>query len=186
MIGKPSRDTCNECGKFKYLAVKSKKLCTSCNNALKKTKPKKKTVKEEPKKKVVSVRTLIKKFDRVFSIYIRLRKAKSNGEVKCFTCDKKMHWRSSQCGHFMSRRFMSTRFHERNCEVQCYGCNIMMSGNQYIYGLRLDEEYGEGTAESMFKESKKVSKMVSQDLIILIKEYEAKIDDLRKKLGIWD
>jgi hypothetical protein len=52
--------------------------------------------------------------------------------------------------------------------------------------LRLDEEYGEGTAESMLKESKKVSKMVSQDLIILIKEYEAKIDDLRKKLGIWD
>jgi hypothetical protein len=62
----------------------------------------------------------------------------------------------------------------------------MMSGNQYIYGLRLDEEYGEGTAESMLKESKKVSKMVSQDLIILIKEYEVKIDDLRKKLGIWD
>jgi hypothetical protein len=186
MISKPSRDNCVECGKFKYMAVKSKKLCSSCNNALKKTKTKVKKVTKEPAKKIASVRTLIKKLDRVFSIYIRLRKAKSYGEVKCFTCDKKMHWRKSQCGHFMSRRFMSTRFHETNCEVQCYACNIMLSGNQYIYGVRLDEEYGEGTAERMLIESKKTNKFIRQDLEELIKDYEKKVDELRKKLNIWD
>lgn len=185
MISKPVRDTCSSCGKIRTLAVKSRKLCQTCNLAEKK---KKKQEKKEfiKKKKATSITTLIKKLDRVFSIYIRLRYAKSNGEVKCFTCDKKMQWRSSQCGHFMSRRYMSTRFHEHNCMVQCYACNIMMAGNQYVYGLRLDMFLGEGTAESMLRLSKEQKKFIAADLQEMIEHYEAEVDRLRHKLGLWD
>ena len=185
MIGNPLKDTCKGCGKVKTLAVKSRKLCQTCVSQEKRQKKKEK--KEfAAKTKRVSITSLIKKLDRVFSVYIRLRYAKRGGEVKCFTCDKTMHWRNSQCGHFMSRRYMSTRFHEHNCMVQCYGCNIMMSGNQYIFGLRLDELIGEGTAESMLALSRQQNKFIVADLEDLIKHYEAEVDKLRKKLNVWD
>lgn len=185
MLGKIIKDTCKGCGKIKTLASKTKKLCQTCINDEKrqKKKEKKEFVKQT---KRVSITSLVKKLDRVFSIFIRLRYAKKGGEVKCFTCDKPMHWRNSQCGHFMSRRYMSTRFHEQNCMVQCYGCNIMMSGNQYIFGLRLDEMFGTGTAEQMLTLSRQQNKFIVAELEDLIKEYESKVEELRKKLNIWD
>lgn len=185
MIGKPLKDTCSSCGKIKFLSNKRRKLCTSCVTAANKQKKreKKEFIKQ---KKAVSITTLIKKLDRVFSIYIRLSYSKSNGDVKCFTCDKSMHWRNAQCGHFMSRRYMSTRFHENNTRPQCYACNIGLSGNQYIYGVRLDETVKKGTAEQMVVLSKEQKKFIPAELQELIKHYEAEVDRLRNKLGIWD
>jgi uncharacterized Zn finger protein (UPF0148 family) len=185
MIGKPLKDTCKGCGKVKFLANKTRKLCASCVTTEKKEKKKEK--KEFiKKKKQVSISSLVKKLDRVFSVFIRLRWAKSNGEVKCFTCEKKMHWRSSQCGHFMSRRYMSTRFDENNSRPQCYACNIALSGNQYIFGVNLDEQMGEGTAESMLILSRQQKKFMPSELEEMVKEFEGKVDSLRKKLQIWD
>jgi hypothetical protein len=75
---------------------------------------------------------LIKKLDKVFSLYIRLRFAK-NEIAQCFTCGKKDHYKRLQCGHFQSRKYYSTRWDEINCQVQCAGCNVF---NNKIYNTR--------------------------------------------------
>ena len=115
-----------------------------------------------------SRKNLVKRLDQVFSLYIRLREA-DNEMVKCFTCDKVSHYKKHmQCGHFQSRKKYSTRWDATNCQVQCYGCNVMQQGRQYQFGLNLDKKYGEGTAEKLLIKSHKTIKYTNEDLEELI------------------
>ena len=85
-----------------------------------------------------------KKLDAVFSKYIRYR---DNGQ--CFTCPKKDDPKRMQNGHFNPRQYLKTRFDERNCNCQCYACNMLYGGNPATYALRLVEKYGEGIIEEL-------------------------------------
>lgn len=185
MISNPIKDTCTDCGKIKFLANKSKKLCTTCV-AIRKRQKDKETKELVKKKKTESSSFLIKKLDKVFSVFIRLQSTDREGYTKCFTCDRVEYWRKIQCGHFQSRRFMSTRFHKRNCRPQCYACNIGLSGNQYIYGVNLDTKFGEGAADEMVRLSREIKKFTPDELKKLIELCEDDVNGLRKKLNIWD
>lgn len=110
--------------------------------------------------------TLVKKLDAVFSIYIRRRYA-VNDIAKCVTCGKEDYWKSLQCGHFMSRKHLSTRWHEDNCQVQCAGCNVFRYGEQYKYSLYL----GNKLSEQLHIESKKIRKFTDVELQELIEHY---------------
>ncbi|RUA15245.1 MAG: recombinase, partial [Flavobacteriia bacterium] len=89
-----------------------------------------------------------KELDKWFSLFIRLREANEYGMVQCFTCGKVAHYKDGmQNGHFQSRKHMSTRFDEENCQVQCIKCNMFSQGEQFKFGIHLDAKYGEGTAE---------------------------------------
>lgn len=81
--------------------------------------------------------------DKVFSEYIRLKNANDMGFCRCVTCGKWYHWRKIQNGHYMSRRFMATRYSEMNCHPQCMPCNVMQHGNIPQYRMWLVEHYGE-------------------------------------------
>ena len=122
--------------------------------------------------------TLVKKADTIFSQYIRKRYADNNGFVECFTCGKKDHWKNLQCGHFMSRKFYSTRWDETNCQVQCAGCNVFRYGEQYKFGRNLDIELGNGIAEGLQQKSKKIMKYTNYELIELIEHYKKKVAEL--------
>lgn len=102
---------------------------------------------------------LTKELDRVFSIYIRQRGADINSFNECFTCGAFMLWSKLQCGHFQSRRHMSTRWDECNCQPQCVACNMFRQGEQFKFGKNLDSKYGEGTAELLEILSKKTLKL---------------------------
>jgi hypothetical protein len=91
---------------------------------------------------------LIDKLDKIFSQYIRLRESK-NHNSECFTCGKVDHWKKLQNGHFMSRKHLSTRWDETNCQVQCAGCNVFRYGEQYKFSVGLNAKYGDGTADAM-------------------------------------
>lgn len=174
---------CSVCNKVRPLANKTKKICVVCNKkikfeALKEKKARKRFAKAE------SISVLTKKLDTVVSQYVRLRYADQHQNVECFTCGNKMHWKGIQNGHFQSRRFMSTRFHINNLRPQCYACNIGLSGNQYIYGVNLDKEMGEGTADSMLRLSRQQKKFTPDELKGLIEDYEHKVTDLKVKLNI--
>ena len=54
-----------------------------------------------------------------------------------------------QNGHFQSRKHLSTRFDEENCQIQCVKCNVYSWGEQYLFSLALDSKYGEGKAEEL-------------------------------------
>lgn len=181
----PVETVCSECGKKRPHANKSKKLCAVCVKKINAQKVKERKEKIR-KKKAESIGVLTKKLDRIFSVFVRLSGAKSNHTTPCFTCDKVLHWREIQCGHFQSRRFYSTRFHELNCKPQCYACNIGLSGNQYAFGVNLDKVHGKGTADSMVRLSRQVKKFTSEEMMGMIDHYEKEVGELRKKLNIWE
>jgi len=121
---------------------------------------------------------LIKKLDKVFSLYIRLRYAK-NEIAQCFTCGKKDHYKRLQCGHFQSRKHYSTRWDEINCQVQCPKCNVFNYGESYVFGKNLDMEFGEGCAESLYLKAKQTVKYSTDDINELITKYTLLIKDLK-------
>ena len=122
--------------------------------------------------------TLVKKADAIFSQFIRQRNADDNGMTECFTCGKKDHWKSLQCGHFMSRKHYSTRWNEDNCQVQCAGCNVFRYGEQYTFGKNLDIFIKDGLAEELNILSHKIVKYDNNDLLELVDLYTKKLAEL--------
>jgi len=125
----------------------------------------------------VSRKNLIKKLDTVFSLYIRRRHAK-NDIAQCYTCGKKDHYKKLQNGHFMSRKSYATRWDETNCQVQCVKCNMFEQGMSYVFGLNLNKQFGEGTAEELLRKSKEILKLSNDEVISLITKYENKLNNL--------
>lgn len=123
----------------------------------------------------MTISKLKKKLDTLFSQYIRRRFAEDNGMTTCFTCGVKRHWKEQHAGHFQSRRHMSTRWDETNVQVQCPKCNLFSQGEQYKFGIYLDENYGKGTAESLRFKANQIEKITKQ-------EYLEKIEDVQQKI----
>ena len=114
---------------------------------------------------------IVKKLDKVFSLYIRNRYSK-NGKAECFTCGKIDDVSRLHAGHFQSRKHYATRWDEVNVQVQCPKCNLFGQGEQFKFGLRLDKEYGEGTAEQLEQKARNTVKLSNDDLNEMILKYE--------------
>tara|TARA_R100000322_G_scaffold162638_1_gene125557 strand:+ start:270 stop:674 length:405 start_codon:yes stop_codon:yes gene_type:complete len=128
-----------------------------------------------------SISKLKKELDKWFSLYIRLRYATDEGLAQCYTCGKVDHYKKLQCGHFMSRRFHSTRWSELNCQVQCVKCNMYGQGEQFKFGLNLDAQYGLGTAEELQYEARKIVKYTRVDYTEQIVYYKSLVENLKKE-----
>ncbi len=126
----------------------------------------------------ITISKLKKKLDKIFSIYIRRRKADHLGFVECYTCGAEKHWKEQQAGHFMSRASHSTRWDEINVQVQCVSCNMFKQGNQWKFGQYLDEREGKGTAEELSIKSKQIVKFNRLDYESMIEEYGSKVKEL--------
>jgi len=119
---------------------------------------------------------IVKKLDAIFSQYIRQKNSNDFGVATCFTCGKKDHWKKLQNGHFQSRKHYATRWLEKNCQVQCAGCNVFRYGEQFIFSKNLDEKYGDGTAEELYVKSKEIVKYSNDELLDMIKYYKNLVD----------
>lgn len=115
---------------------------------------------------------LVADLDKVFSLFIRARDMNEEGVSSCVTCGKLMTLKTSQCGHFISRRHYATRWEEKNCAAQCVGCNMYQQGKQYEFGLAIDERYGVGTSWKLLIQSKNTFKKDRSILQILINKYK--------------
>ena len=135
-------------------------------------------------KKTVS--KLKKELDKIFSVYIRLREANEYGMCQCFTCGKVGHYKKDgmQNGHFQSRKHLSTRFDEENCQVQCVKCNVYAWGEQYKFSLALDSKYGEGKAEELQYLARTTLKISRIEYEEKISYYKLLVDKLKKEKGI--
>ena len=132
-----------------------------------------------------TISKLKKELDKWFSLYIRLREATSEGMVQCFTCGKVSHYKSGmQCGHFQSRRFLTTRWDEKNCQVQCVGCNMFKSGEQWQFGIQLNAKYGVGTSAELEYVARQIQKFSRVDYEEKISYYKEAVDKLKKEKGI--
>lgn len=61
------------------------------------------------------------KLDRVFSEYIRKRDSK-DGYFTCISCGRILPYEQADCGHYINRIHMATRYSEVNCNAQCRKC----------------------------------------------------------------
>lgn len=121
--------------------------------------------------KKVKTKTLAKwkkELDVVFSRYIRQR---DNGQ--CFTCPKKDHWKNMQCGHFVPRQYLSLRFDERNCNCQCYACNMLYNGQPSLYAIKLKRKYGDSIIEEFESVRLKETKLDSLWYVDKIEHYKS-------------
>ena len=133
------------------------------------------------KKKTKSIPKLKKELDTWYSRFIRLRNADKNGSTQCVTCGKVDHWKNLQCGHFMSRRYLATRFHEVNCFPQCVGCNIFKSGEQWKFGQFIDKNLGDGTSEQLALIAHSTIKITRHEYLEKIVHYKNKVKILKQK-----
>ena len=127
-------------------------------------------------KKKPSISKLKKKLDTIFSIYIRLKDADENGYNYCYTCNKKDYYKYLQNGHFISRKYLATRFDEENCKPQCPACNVFRYGEQYLFGQKL----GKKLAEALQLKSKTSVKIMAFEYEEKIAYYKTIVDKLLK------
>ena len=131
-----------------------------------------------PSNKKVSRSKLVKKLDTVFSQYIRLKNS-VDGKATCFTCGKVDEWKKLQNGHFQSRKHYSTRWDETNVQTQCSGCNVFRYGEQFKFGMYLEQAYGNGAAEEMHNKSREITKFSDIQLLEKIEYYNELLTNLQ-------
>ena len=106
-----------------------------------------------------------------FSVNSHEKKGAIDGTEKCVTCGVRKPWKELQCGHFISRRHASVRFDSRNVAPQCAKCNVFRYGEQYLFGKYVNDTYGVGTADELFKKSRESKKWSIPELEELIEHY---------------
>lgn len=124
---------------------------------------------------------LIADADAVFSQYMRLKYARPDGFVKCFTCDNVKHYTLMQNGHFIKRGHLYLRWDERNCRPQCQRCNEIQSGNISVYTQKLNQE-SPGITEILQEEMRIIHKPTRAELKQLVADYSPKVKALKAKL----
>ena len=117
-------------------------------------------------------KTLTNKLDKYFSLYVRQRNADSSGFVSCFTCGTRKHWKEMDAGHFQSRGKKTTRWDEKNVQVQCKRCNGFRGGEQFKFARELDNLYGQGTALELEQRSNQPFKLTLIELEDLVIHYK--------------
>lgn len=95
---------------------------------------------------------LKKQLDVIFSKYIRAKYPKY-----CYTCGRPND--KLQCGHFVPRQYLATRWSEDNCRPQCVGCNIWGRGQLLDFEENLINELGKKKVEDLKKSRHKVLKL---------------------------
>ncbi len=128
-------------------------------------------------RKKPTVSQLKKKCDALHSEYIR-RKFAEDGYVKCVTCGKVAPWKEMQCGHYISRRFNSTRFLEENTHVQCACCNVFHHGEMDKYALYMIEMYGKEFLDELNELRKQTKQFRIAELREMIENYKILINEL--------
>ena len=123
---------------------------------------------------------IVKKLDKVFSIWVRSKDADHDGSVDCYTCGVTKNWKYEiDAGHFMGRGKYATRWEDKNVKPQCKKCNGFRSGEQFLFSKHLDEEYGKGTADELVYISNQIAKFTNDDLLEKIKHYTELVKSLK-------
>lgn len=128
--------------------------------------------------------TLKKKLDAVFSEYIRLRDTRENGMFTCISCNRILPYEQADCGHYINRKHMATRFSEKNCNAQCRSCNRYDEGNMQGYRRGLIAKYGESVVLMLESMKNKINKISEYDYIVMIEYYRKEVKRLKYEKGI--
>ena len=118
------------------------------------------------------------KIDKVFHEYIRRRDADNNtGYCDCISCGKTIHFFESDAGHFISRKYLITRYDIRNVHAQCRKCNRFDYGRQFEYSIALGQEL----SQELLQTSRNMIKYTNADWQEIYKEFNDKLNEIKKK-----
>lgn len=84
----------------------------------------------------------VKKLDKVFSAYIRLRDVIPSGVFRCISCGQIKRFEQGDCGHYHSRVHMATRWEPDNAHCECRACNRASADHLIGYRRNLVEKIG--------------------------------------------
>lgn len=104
---------CKNCGGYHYTYQ-----CWKKPKIKKPTKSIRKS-KKVLKKDTLNRQSIISQLDKYTSIYIRQRGMDKNGYNTCYTCGARYHWKDMDCGHYIKRRYLHTRWDLNNLRPQC-------------------------------------------------------------------
>ena len=126
------------------------------------------------------------KLDKVFSLYIRLRDSKPFNYrfFKCISCGEIKPFEQADCGHFHSRRHLTTRFDEDNAHAECRACNRFSADHLINYEKNLIAKIGQQKFDLLKVKAAGTSKMSDFEYEQLIKYYKALNKKLRKEKGL--
>lgn len=127
---------------------------------------------------------LVKKLDKVFALYIRLRDCMPNGMGKCISCGKIKPYRELDCGHFFGRTNMATRFDEDNCNAECQGCNRASSDHLIYYQENLIKKIGVSRFSTLRERAHSIKKWDNEELLEKINYYTNEVKRLSYEKGI--
>lgn len=144
----------------------------------------KKKKSDKPKKRQPSQTTLVKKLDKVFSQYIRLRDAFPNGMFRCVSCGQIKPFEQADAGHYHSRRHMSTRFDEENVSSECRFCNRFSADHLIGYRENLIKKIGMQRFQMLEVRAHGTKKWSCFELEQLIKYYSVLVKKLSEEKGI--
>lgn len=96
----------------------------------------------------------------------------------CFTCGKKAYWKEMQGGHYQHGMYKKTYFMRKNVHCQCGRCNGPLHGQLDIYGFKLDELYGEGTARELYDLAQEEYRWKMSELEELLNTYKQRNEEL--------
>lgn len=118
--------------------------------------------------------------DRWFSQWIRLRDSDEQGFIVCVTSGKRMWWKDSDCGHYISRAKMSTRYDERNAHAQGGMANRFQGGHFLEHGMAVDRIHGEGTRAALEQKAMQPCKRTVNDFLFIGDTYKSRVEWIMK------
>lgn len=89
--------------------------------------------------------TTLKNFQRLR----RLEESNIDGLERCISCNKVLHWKEMQGGHYISRRVEATCIEPDNVWPQCSSCNCYKAGNYANYRINLVRRIGEARVKRL-------------------------------------
>ena len=128
--------------------------------------------------------SLMNKLDAVFSEFIRLRDSRDDGTFVCISCGRILPYEQADCGHYINRKHMSTRFSEKNCNAQCRSCNRFDEGNIQGYRRGLVAKYGEPAVLMLEASKNRINKIAEFEYRAMIDHYRKEVKRLKKEKGI--
>lgn len=127
---------------------------------------------------------LKEKLDRIFSQYIRLRDRLPGNVFQCISCGKIKPMAQADCGHYINRQHMATRFSEVNCNAQCRSCNRFQEGNMSGYRMGLVRKHGDTKVKILEMQKNEVRKYSEFEYLALIGHYQKEVKRLLKEQNI--
>lgn len=125
-----------------------------------------------------SRKSAIRRLDQLTSEYVRRKSSNRNGIATCYTCGVRKDWREMDCGHYIKRSRINTRWDLDNLRCQCKECNQILSGNYGIYHTKIKNELGEEKINDLFNKARSCHKITTPEIYDMIEEMKKKIKEL--------